>query len=456
MKQIYIQTFGCQMNISDSETILSSMTPHGYQQTETLETADLIVINTCSIREKAEQKLRSYVGRLKPIKEHSPHLRIAIAGCMAQRVGKELLRSMPIIDIVMGPDQVRDLPELLEARDYSGKPIVRTEFEPEDTQFNLDHRTYRDKSSGFVPIMKGCDHKCTYCIVPFTRGTEKSRPLDSILEEVGFLIHRKGLKEITLVGQNVNGYGRGTAFDFPKLLWRLAQIPRLHRLRFITSHPKDANQDLANCFRDIPVVSPYLHLPIQSGSNAVLKRMKRLYTHEEYRDSIAMFRTAQPRLAFSTDIIVGFPGETDEDFQDTLKLVEDIQFDFAYSFIYSERPNTPATRLKDDIPLDVKKKRLFLLQKKLQESANAKSLKLVGTEQELLVEKSYEKDGAFYVEGRTDTFKISRIATDRSYAYHDLMRAKITSTYETTLLGSDLTLETHPTHQSTIHTHASL
>ena len=441
MRQVFIQTFGCQMNVSDSDTILSSLTLCGYQQTEDLGSADLIVVNTCSIRAKAEQKLRSYVGRLTTLKKKNPNLRIAIAGCMAQRVGKALLRDMPMVDVVMGPDQIRELPQLLEAREFAKKSIVRTEFESEDKLFELDHSTYCSKQSGFVPIMKGCDHKCTYCIVPFTRGVEKSRPLDSILEEVGFLVGRKGLKEITLVGQNVNGYGRGTAFDFPKLLWRLAQVPGLHRLRFMTSHPKDASQELANCFRDLPEVCPYLHLPVQSGSNAVLKRMKRLYTHEMYRERIAMFREAQPRIAFSTDIIVGFPGETEKDFLETLDLVEHVKFDFAYSFIYSPRPNTPATRLPDDVPMLEKKHRLLVLQKRLKTLSEKRSQVTLGTHQEILVEKTYEKDGAFFVEGRTDTFKIGKFETHKRHAYQDFVTGQVTHASEANLVGFEVGLE---------------
>lgn len=437
MKQIYIQTFGCQMNVSDSESILSSLGVD-YQVTDNPSLADVIVVNTCSIREKAEQKLRSYVGRLTPLKQHNPHLRIVIAGCMAQRVGASLLRDMPHIDIVMGPDQIRDLPDLLEAREHARQAIVRTEFESEDKLFHLDHTSYSAKQSGFVPIMKGCDHKCTYCIVPFTRGTEKSRPLSSILEEVGFLIGRKGLKEIMLVGQNVNGYGRDTAFDFPKLLWRLAQVPGLSRLRFMTSHPKDATLALAQCFQDLPVVSPYLHLPVQSGSNHVLHRMKRLYTHEHYRERVAMFRDAQPRLALSTDLIVGFPGETEKDFLETMDLVDSIEFDFAYSFMYSPRPNTPATRLEDDVPLDEKKRRLYALQAKLKTHAEKKSAALLGTQQEILVERAYEKDGVIYAEGRTDTYKLVKVKTDHHPGIHDMIRVNILTHSESLLFGDML------------------
>lgn len=445
MKHVFLQTFGCQMNVADTEVILSSLIPLGVQKTENLGQADIIVVNTCSIRDKAEHKLKSYVGRLAPLKKKNPDLRIAIAGCMAQRIGKSLLQAMPIVDVVMGPDQIRDLPQLLEAREFAKKPIVRTEFEPEDTFFDLDHHTYCAKQSGFVPIMKGCDHKCTYCIVPFTRGIEKSRPLDSILEEVGFLVGHKGLKEITLVGQNVNGYGRGSAFDFPKLLWRLAQIPGLCRIRFVTSHPKDVSQALAHCFRDLPEVCPYLHLPVQSGSNTVLKRMKRLYTHEMYRERIAMFREAQPRMTFSTDIIVGFPGETEKDFLDTLDLVEDVEFDFAYSFIYSQRPHTPATRLEDNVPLTEKKNRLTLLQEKLKALAEKKSQDLMGTRQEILVERTHEQGGTFFAEGRTDTFKLARFEAHKLYHFHDFVTGQITHASEVILKGVDVALlGTHP------------
>ncbi len=437
-QKVFLKTFGCQMNVSDSETILSSLVSEGFSETQEVRTADLIVINTCSIREKAEHKLRSMVGRLMKMKTLKPNVKIAIAGCMASRAGKSLIKELPGVAIIFGPDQVSLLPHLLKEHERTQKPVVKSNFEDEAVLFNPDHRTYQAKTSGFVSIMKGCEHKCTYCIVPLTRGVEKSRPLQSILNEVQFLVHEQGLREIMLVGQNVNGYGRDTAFDFPKLLWRLAQVPNLKRIRFMTSHPKDCSQDLADCFRDIPEISPYLHLPVQSGSNDVLRRMKRGHQHEQYRDRIDMLREAQPRIALSTDIIVGFPGETDRDFQDTLDLITSVEYDFAFSFIYSERPNTPATKLKDDVPLSEKKARLFELQKIIRELSYKKSMTLLGTTQEILITNLKREEDALVAVGHTDTYKLVKAVVPLDTQVQDLIQVKITNHHESRLFGESI------------------
>jgi tRNA-2-methylthio-N6-dimethylallyladenosine synthase len=434
-KKVFLKTFGCQMNVADSETILSTLGPMGFEETPHAKDADLVVINTCSIREKAEHKLRSMVGRILEMKAMRPQMQIAIAGCMAQRAGDELAKHLPEVDIVFGPDQVAHLPAMIEEAQRSGKTVVNNSFEAEDLLFNPDHRTFQAKTSNFVPIMKGCDHKCTYCIVPFTRGIEKSRPLSSILAEVHHLVFEKQFKEVQLVGQNVNSYGRGSFFNFPMLLWRLAQVPGLKRIRFTTSHPKDCSQELANCFRDIPEVSPYLHLPVQSGSNSVLRRMRRGYTYEDYLKRIEMLKNAQPEIALSTDLIVGFPGETDQDFQQTLKLVRAVEYDFAYSFIYSPRPNTPAIRLHDSVPADEKKARLQELQALLKKHSIEKTQALVGTRQEILIEKLERNGDVLYGIGKTGTFKWVKAPVPLMTRLQDLVSVRVLSHDESRLYG---------------------
>lgn len=403
-KKVFIKTFGCQMNAYDSGKMRALLGKDGYEPTDSADDADLILINTCSVREKPEHKLRSLLGELRPLRAKG--VKIGVAGCMAQHAGDQLFsRYRKDVDLVFGPDHVPEIRELVSQVD-DGKRVLRNSFIDNET-YAFVRETVSDGSvGGFVTIQKGCDNKCTFCIVPLTRGMEVSRPSAEILEEVGQLV-AQGVREITLIGQNVNSYGLKTdERTFAQLLYAVAEVPGVERIRYTTSHPRDMGDDVIQAYADLPQLTSHLHLPVQSGSDRILRRMKRFYTRERYLRVVDGLRAARPDLSLTTDIIVGFPGETDEDFEHTMTLLDQVGFEGSFSFKYSARPNTPALRLKDPlVPDAVAGARLTRFQKRQQELQLASNKRMEGQIVELLVEGPSKWD-ADVMCGRTGTFKM--------------------------------------------------
>lgn len=368
MKRVYIQNFGCQMNDYDTSRMYELLGDAGYAAVDNAEEADLVVLNSCAIREKSEHKLVSEAGRYRELKHGRPNLVLAVGGCVAQQEGDRLLQRAPMIDFAFGPDMIPQLPELVR-RHESGERFAATDvIEVEDYQFlSARPRPGDVQVTALVTIQKGCDNYCAYCIVPATRGKEVSRPADEVVAEVERFV-QLGAREVTLVGQNVNSYhglGSPDGDDFAALLGRVAAVPGLVRLRYTTSHPKDFTHAVARAHRDLPTLSRWVHLPVQAGSSRTLRRMVREYTREEYLAKVDALRALVPDISLSTDIIVGYPGETDADFAETISLLELVEYDFIYSFEYSPRPDTPALklRLRDDVPAETKRARLVELQR---------------------------------------------------------------------------------------------
>ena len=363
MKQVFLETFGCQMNVADTDRMELILFHSGYRRTQEKEDADLILVNTCSIREKAEQKTFSLFGGLKPLKTANPDLILGLTGCMGQQDGEKLLKRMPYVDFVLGPDQVEGIGKAVNRAVESKKPFVWTGFDSEKIYSIPEISGELPKNPGasaFVNIIKGCDKFCTFCIVPFTRGREKSREPEELYQEIRHLI-KQGAKEIILLGQNVNSYGKHglkNPIPFHELLYGIARIPGLQRLRFTTSHPNDFTRETIRAYRDLDVLMNHLHLPIQSGNNEILKSMRRDHTVEEYMELIYELKSEVPDVSLTTDIIVGFPGETEDQFQDTLKVVEKLGYSSSFMFSYSPRPGTPANEFEDSVAADVKSRRL--------------------------------------------------------------------------------------------------
>ena len=399
-KKLHIKTFGCQMNAYDSERMAEALAPAGFELTEAMDDADLVILNTCHIREKAAEKVYSELGRVRLNKEarkaQGRDTMVAVAGCVAQAEGEEIIARAPVVDIVVGPQSLHRIADLV-ADAATGKRPVETEFPAQDKFAALPQRaTGKRQTSAFVTVQEGCDKFCTFCVVPYTRGAEYSRSPSEIVAEVERLASR-GVREVTLLGQNVNAYhgggpGGGT-WNLARLLRRLGEIPSVARLRFTTSHPRDMDDDLVALFGDEEKLMPYLHLPFQSGSDRILAAMNRKHTAEEYESLIERIRAVRPDLALSTDVIVGFPGETDADFEDTLGLVRRVGFAQAFSFKYSARPGTPAAKLEGQVPEAAKKERLAALQALLEESRHAFDRSLVGRRVPVLFEAKGRKPG---------------------------------------------------------------
>ncbi len=391
MKRYLVQTFGCQMNVHDSRRIEEVLGDHGYIPTEVASDADVIVFNTCSVREKAEQKLRSAVGTYKPLKAENPDLVLVVAGCVAQQEGEKLLRHIPHLDVVVGPDNIAELPALVEHLRAGGPPTARTVFDMDAPRFlTAKPRTQAREITSFVTVMKGCDERCTYCIVPYTRGPERYRPADDIVDEVARLV-AGGVREVTLLGQTVNswhsqGSGEGES-EFPALLRRIAsEVPELARLRYTSPHPRHLTPALIDAHAELQILPKHLHLPVQSGSDRMLKRMLRRYTAADFLARVRALQARVPGLTLSTDMIVGFPGETDEDFEATLSLVREAGFISLFGFKYSQRPYTPALKLEDDVSEEVKDERLQRLFRTVEAQQRAHYAKLVGQRTEVLIE----------------------------------------------------------------------
>ena len=419
-KKVYIKTYGCQMNEYDSDKMSDVMNAaKGYVPTNDPEEADLILFNTCSIREKAQEKVFSDLGRVKHLKEKG--VMIGVGGCVASQEGASIIERAPYVDVVFGPQTLHRLPAMLEKRQQQQRPQVDISF-PEIEKFDHLPPPRKEGSSAFVSIMEGCSKYCSYCVVPYTRGEEVSRPFDDVLTEVADLADQ-GVKEVTLLGQNVNGY-RGkmgdTAeiADFAMLLEYVAEIPGIERIRFTTSHPNEFSQRLIDVYGKTNKLVNHVHLPVQHGSDRILMAMKRGYTVLEYKSTIRKLRAVRPDIRLSTDFIVGFPGETDEDFDKLMKLATDIEFDASFSFIFSARPGTPAASLQDDTPHEVKLKRLQTLQAYLESNVQRYSQALVGTTQKILVEGPSRKDPSELM-GRTECNRIVNFAAGPTQALRD-------------------------------------
>ena len=396
-RKLYIKTFGCQMNEYDSARMADVLRlAHGMELTGDPAAADVILFNTCSVREKAQEKVFTDLGRVKHLKRDNPRLLIGVGGCVASQDGAAIVRRAPHVDLVFGPQTLHRLPQMIESRRGTGAPQVDVSF-PEIEKFDNLPPARAEGATAFVSVMEGCSKYCTFCVVPYTRGEEVSRPFEDVLVEVAELA-QQGVKEVTLLGQNVNAYrgatAEGDAADLALLLEYVAAIPGIERIRYTTSHPREFTQRLAEAHARLPQLAPHVHLPVQAGSDRVLAAMKRGYTVLEYKAIVRRVRAACPAISISSDFIVGFPGESDADFEATMKLIEEIGFDASFSFIYSRRPGTPAAALADDTPHEVKLARLLRLQARIEQQAQAISRGMAGTRQRVLVEGASRKDSA--------------------------------------------------------------
>jgi tRNA-2-methylthio-N6-dimethylallyladenosine synthase len=395
MPLLYIRTFGCQMNEYDSAKMVDVLREaDGAERTERPEDADLIVFNTCSVREKAQEKVFADLGRVRALKKDKPGLLIGVGGCVASQEGGEIVKRAPFVDLVFGPQTLHRLPAMIAERRASGSAQVDISF-PEIEKFDHLPPARVEGGSAFVSIMEGCSKYCTFCVVPYTRGEEVSRPFESVMSEIRSLA-QQGVREITLLGQNVNAYNGpmsdGTLCDLGTLIYYVAEVTGVERIRFTTSHPVEFKDSLIEAYRDIPQLANYLHLPVQSGSDRILSAMKRGYTTLEYKQKIRKLRAVRPDISLSSDFIVGFPGETERDFESTMSLIAEVGFDQSFSFIYSRRPGTPAASLPDEVAPAVKHERLARLQTQLEIQARAISESMVGTRQRVLVERHAKKD----------------------------------------------------------------
>ncbi|HDY4926326.1 TPA: tRNA (N6-isopentenyl adenosine(37)-C2)-methylthiotransferase MiaB [Yersinia enterocolitica] len=407
-KKLHIKTWGCQMNEYDSSKMADLLaSTHGYQLTEIPEEADLLLLNTCSIREKAQEKVFSLLGHWKLLKEKNPELIIGVGGCVASQEGEHLRQRAPCVDVIFGPQTLHRLPEMINHVQGTHSPVVDISF-PEIEKFDRLPEPRAEGPTAFVSIMEGCNKYCTFCVVPYTRGEEVSRPSDDILFEIAQLA-AQGVREVNLLGQNVNAY-RGATYDgdicsFAELLRLVAAIDGIDRVRFTTSHPIEFTDDIIDVYRDTPELVSFLHLPVQSGSDRILTMMKRAHTALEYKAIIRKLRHARPDIQISSDFIIGFPGETQQDFEQTMKLVADVRFDTSYSFIYSPRPGTPAADLPDDVSEEEKKQRLHILQQRITQQAMEISREMVGTVQRILVEGTSRKN-VMELAGRTENNRV--------------------------------------------------
>ena len=413
-KKLYIKTQGCQMNEYDSAQMTNLLeSSHNLTTTQTPEDADIILINTCSIREKAQEKVFSELGRYRKFKNKNPNLMIGVGGCVASQEGDAIIKRAPFVDLVFGPQTIHRLPQMINAVEKSGKPSVDIEF-PEIEKFDQLPLPKANGVTAFVSIMEGCSKYCSYCVVPYTRGVEISRPFDDVLAETAALA-AQGVREITFLGQNVNDYQgemhNGDIADLALLIDYAAAIDGIDRIRFTTSHPTAFANNLIQAYAEVPELATHLHLPVQSGSDRILAAMKRGYTALEFKSKIRKLRKIRPNISVSTDIIVGFPGESDADFADTMNLVHDVNFDHSFSFIYSARPGTPAAKLKDDTPMDVKKQRLTILQARLNQQAMKISESMVSTVQRVLVDRHAKKDTS-ELSGRTENNRVVNFPGD--------------------------------------------
>ncbi|MCU6434531.1 tRNA (N6-isopentenyl adenosine(37)-C2)-methylthiotransferase MiaB [Undibacterium sp. Jales W-56] len=435
-KKVFIKTFGCQMNEYDSDKMNDVLhAAEGMIKTDSAEDADVILLNTCSVREKASEKVFSDLGRLRELKRDKPDLIIGVGGCVASQEGAAIIKRAPYVDVVFGPQTLHRLPQLLNDRRTSGRSQVDISF-PEIEKFDHLPPAKVEGATAFVSIMEGCSKYCSYCVVPYTRGEEVSRPFNDVLAEVAGLA-AQGVKEISLLGQNVNAYRGsmedGEIADFALLLEYIAEFPQIERIRFVTSHPKEFNQRLIDAFARIPKIANHVFLPAQHGSDRILSAMKRGYTAIEYKSVLRRLRAVRPDISISSDFIVGFPGETQEDFDALMKLIDDIGFDNSFSFIFSKRPGTPAANLADDTPYELKLKRLQQLQAVIDSNTKKYSNAMIGTLQRILVEGPSVKD-VNELQGRSENNRVVNFAGPASLI-GQLVNTRITESYNYSLRG---------------------
>ncbi len=414
--KLYIKTMGCQMNEYDSDKMADVLREsHGYELTDTPDDADLLLVNTCSIREKAQEKVFSELGRWRALKEKNPAIKIGVGGCVASQEGEGITKRAPYVDVVFGPQTLHRLPEMIDGAAMAKKSVVDVSF-PEIEKFDRLPQPRADGPTAFVSVMEGCSKYCSFCVVPYTRGEEISRPFDDVIAEVASLAEQ-GVREVNLLGQNVNAYRGpmhdGEIADLATLIYYVAAIDSIERIRFTTSHPVEFTDSLIQAYTEVPKLASYLHLPVQHGSDRVLAAMKRGHTILEYKQKIRKLREARPDISLSSDFIVGFPGETDRDFEALMNLVADIGFDQSFSFIYSARPGTPAASLADDTPMGVKKQRLQILQARINQQALEISRAMVGTTQRVLVERTSKKSST-QLAGRTENNRWVNFDADAS------------------------------------------
>ena len=435
-KKVFIKTFGCQMNEYDSNRMLDSLNDsHGVVATTDETDADIILLNTCSVREKAQEKVFSQLGRWKRFKDKNPDLVIGVGGCVASQEGEAIMKRAPYVDMVFGPQTLHRLPKMYDDVKKSKSSSVDITF-PEIEKFDALPKPKVEGVTAFVSIMEGCSKYCSFCVVPYTRGEEFSRPFDDVIAEV-YTLAEQGIREVTLLGQNVNAYWGamhdGSMADFALLIRYVAEIEGIERIRYTTSHPLEFTDSLINVYADVPKLVDHLHLPVQSGSDRILAAMKRRYKASDYIEIIEKIRKVRPNISMSSDFIIGFPGETDQDFEDTMQLIETIGYDLSFSFIYSPRPGTPASDLEDDVPMDVKKARLQRLQNRITEMAMEISNNMVGTVQTLLVDRAARKD-ATQISGRTENNRVVNFDGDHSLI-GQFVDVKITEALPNSLRG---------------------
>ena len=432
-KKLYVKTYGCQMNVYDSERMAEALGEQGYEPTNTPDDADMILLNTCHIREKAAEKVYSELGRFKGLKAAKPDLKLGVAGCVAQAEGAEIMRRQPLVDLVVGPQSYHRLPEM-ETKTRQGEKALDTDFPEEDKFEHLKSRPKaRRAPAAFLTVQEGCDKFCAFCVVPYTRGAEVSRPVDRILTEARDLVER-GVREITLLGQNVNAYhgmGEGGSWSLAKLIWALNDIDGLERIRFTTSHPNDMGDDLIEAHGTCEKLMPYLHLPVQSGSDHILKRMNRKHTAESYLRLIERIRAARPDILLSGDFIVGFPEESDADFEATMALVEEVEYGYAYSFKYSKRPGTPAAE-RPQVDPDVADERLQRLQALITRQQRKIQDEMVGRTVKVLFEKPGKYEGQMV--GKSDYLHAVHLA-DAQVSVGDIAPVRIISSGSNSLAG---------------------
>ena len=434
-RKVFIVTHGCQMNEYDSSRMLDLLREHdGMELAQSAEEADVLLLNTCSIREKAQEKVFHQLGRWKELKQNKPDMRIAVGGCVASQEGELIGKRAPYVDVVFGPQTLHRLPELLETP-RKGSPVVDISF-PEIEKFDRLPQPTVDSCQAYLTIQEGCSKYCAFCVVPYTRGEEVSRPLDDVLAEAVHLADQ-GVREINLLGQNVNAYRGlthdGRIVDLATLITLVAAIDGIERIRFTTSHPMEFNQNLIDTYATVPKLVSHLHLPVQSGSDRILSLMKRNHTALEYKSIIRKLRAIRPDISISSDFIVGFPGETEKDFEDTMKLIAEIGFDNSFSFVYSARPGTPASDLKDDTPESVKKQRLAILQDRIIQNANRISQAMVGSVEKVLVTGPSKKDPG-ELQGRTENNRVVNFKTNQ-HVIGNIVNLRITAALPNSLRG---------------------
>lgn len=440
--KIYVQTHGCQMNEYDSAKMAEVMKDSdGLELTDDPEQADVLLLNTCSIREKAEDKVYSQLGRWRKLKEKNPNLIVGVGGCVASQEGDNLRKRSPVVDVIFGPQTLHRLPELINESRRTHKTVMDVSF-PEIEKFDRLPEPKADGPSAFVSVMEGCSKYCTFCVVPYTRGEEISRPFDDIIAEIVQLAEQ-GVREVNLLGQNVNAYRgpmhNGEMADLAMLITYVAQIDGIDRIRYTTSHPVEFSDSLIRVYGEVPELVSHLHLPVQSGSDRILAAMKRGHMAIEYKSKLRRLREIRPDISISSDFIIGFPGETDQDFEATMKLIEDVGYDHSFSFIYSQRPGTPAASLADDVPAEVKKERLHRLQIRINEMATEISQNMLGTTQRVLVERVSRKD-ADELSGKTENNRtVTFVANPRLIGR--FVDVKITDSFRNSLRGEVVAVE---------------